>query len=192
MIYGVGINDADYDVNPSICGKRVMCPYYRVGSGMIQRCHSKKWYIKQPTYRGCYVNEEWKTFSVFRIWMIQQNWRGKQLDKDYLGDGKLYSSQTCCFIESWLNSLFTDSGQTRGNCPLGVIFEKHIRKYRARLSINGISKNLGLFDCPDVAHKAYWTAKREYVTYKMSNYLDERIKQAVLEKLNAKTSFLIT
>ena len=41
-IFGIGINDACYQVQPFINGKQVTCPFYRVWKNMMKRCYSKK------------------------------------------------------------------------------------------------------------------------------------------------------
>lgn len=114
-----------------------------------------------------------------------QDWQGKQLDKDFLGNGKLYGPETCCFVPAWLNSLFNDCGARRGPYPLGVSVDKRGRKqYRANLRINKKYTNLGYFDTPEEAHQVYLIEKREYVEEKMKDYPDKRVKEAVLRKVN--------
>ena len=101
MVYGVGINDAEYSVHEykKINGRRKTvwrCPYYNRWIDILKRCYSKGFHSKNPTYKGCTVSEEWLIFSNFRDWMIKQNWEGKQLDKDLLFEGnKIYNPETC-------------------------------------------------------------------------------------------------
>ena len=76
LVYGVGINDADYVVQKKetvgyVNGVRKQkivweCPYYRVWKGMLKRCYSPELQERQPTYKGCSVSKEWLTFSNFR------------------------------------------------------------------------------------------------------------------------------
>ena len=75
LVYGAGINDADYvvvklgtiEVNGVRKRKRVWyCPYYRVWTHMLERCYSDKYQDRKPTYKGCSVSEEWLRFSNFR------------------------------------------------------------------------------------------------------------------------------
>lgn len=180
LVYGWGINDADYVVQPTINGKQVWCPFYRTWCGMIERCHSTKWRKRRPTYVDCKITSGWKYFMNFRAWMETQDWENKQLDKDFLGE-KLYSSETCCFVEPWLNSLFTDRAAARGKWPIGVS-KKH-NKFCTHLSINGKRAYIGYFDTPQEAHQAYRLAKIKHVENLMKNYPNQRIKQAVLAKL---------
>ena len=69
LVCGIGINDADYPVQPSIYGKQVVCIYYQTWKDILNRCYSEKRLKVSPAYRGCEVSEEWKKFSNFRKWM---------------------------------------------------------------------------------------------------------------------------
>ena len=75
---------------------------------MLQRCYTTP--VSQPTYDGCYVCDEWAYLSNFSAWMNEQNWEGKQLDKDLLGDTYKYSPENCCFISRELNHLIEPRG----------------------------------------------------------------------------------
>ena len=57
-VFTVGINDADYMVNPRIEGKAVLCPFYKTWSGMLRRCYYEDSQKRNPTYQGCSVVKE--------------------------------------------------------------------------------------------------------------------------------------
>lgn len=181
LVCGVGVNDADYEVY-KVNGK--VCRYYTTWCSMLRRCYSKKHLVNRSTYKGCEVCTEWIYFMSFRSWMGSQDWESKQLDKDILGDGKLYSPQTCCFVEPWLNMLFNTSPSNRGEYPVGVSLRKDTGKFSAHISINNQKKSLGCFDTPEESHQIYLMERKVYVTEKMISYPNERIKQAVLDKVN--------
>ena len=106
-IVGFGINDADYVVNSR---SSTPCPFYRTWVGMIRRCYSPVEHKNQPSYIDCTVCREWAYFSNFRSWMLQQNWKGLDLDKDILVKGnKVYSPSTCIFVPRKLNVTYTNS-----------------------------------------------------------------------------------
>ncbi len=70
---------------------------------MLQRCYSESYLNKRPSYRGCSVCEEWKTFSNFMAWMKNKNMENLELEKDILVPGnKLYSPETCVFVSRWI------------------------------------------------------------------------------------------
>ena len=99
LVWGVGINDADYSVCPRVDGIHINCIYYQTWQSMLERCYSSKYQAKHPTYKSCTVCEEWLHFSNFRSWMVGQNHKGKFLDKDILELGnKIYSPETCIFV----------------------------------------------------------------------------------------------
>lgn len=158
LIYGWGINDADYNVHPRIDGKRFMCPYYRKWTGMLERQTPKFWETN-PTYTGVKVWEGWKSFMAFRAWMLPQNHAGLQLDKDLLGDGKLYSPENCVFVSHAVNCFTTDSGAARGEWPIGV--SKEGNRFKAVICVYGEKSQvtLGRFATPHEAHMS-WVVKK--------------------------------
>ena len=195
LVYGVGINDADYVthkwetigyVNGKLKQKRVWeCPYYRAWSDMLKRCYSAKTQERQPTYKGCTVSEEWLTFSVFKSWMEQQDWEGKQLDKDILFEGnKIYSAETCVFVTRAVNMFTIDCGVARGEWPVGVYWNKRACKFQAQCR-NPFTKkreHLGLFTCPNEAHQAWLKRKLELAHLLASEQSDTRVAKALIER----------
>jgi hypothetical protein len=68
---------------------------------MINRCHSEKdTAYKYYGKRGVTVCKEWREDGQkFFDWAIKNGWKtGLELDKDKLGNGLLYSPETCCFL----------------------------------------------------------------------------------------------
>lgn len=194
-VQGVGINDADYVVKVwesfgYVNGKRKrklvwICPYYRVWCSMLERCYSAKVQDRQPTYKGCSVSEEWLTFSVFKSWMESQDWEEKQLDKDLLfEDNKIYSDETCVFVSSVVNSFTTDRGAARGELPIGVCWSKERGKFASncRNPFTKKQENLGYFNCPNKAHKAWLKRKLELAHLIAAEQTDERVAKALIER----------
>ena len=56
-VCGVGINDADYLVQPTVNGKKIKCPIYTMWSSMILRCYDSKYSSRFSTYHNCGVDE---------------------------------------------------------------------------------------------------------------------------------------
>lgn len=182
LVYGIGVNDADYCINPTIDGKQVRCKYYQTWRGMLERCYDSKYQTKEPTYTGCTVCEEWLTFSNFKKWMETQDWVGKCLDKDILIQGnKIYSPDTCIFVSSSINNLFTKSDAARGKYKIGVSFKKENDKFLAQCNINGKPKYLGLFLTEEEAYKTYKIFKTAHIRTLALEQTDERLKQAMLQ-----------
>jgi len=186
LVYGVGINDADYPVTKYSLheGKKVqtwVCPFYKKWRSMLQRCYDPKNINRQPAYISCFVWEGWHTFSSFKSWMEQQDWEGKELDKDLLGDGKLYSPINCCFLSPDLNKFLLDRFAARGEYPIGVSWHKRRNKFQASCK-NPLTKSqdyLGLFSCPNEAHLAWKKRKRELALILADQQNDIKIANAL-------------
>jgi hypothetical protein len=182
LFCGVGINDANYVVQPTINGKRVMCQFYMAWNNMLMRCYSAKFQAKQPTYIGCEVATEWLSFMAFRDWMIMRDWQDRELDKDLLFPGnKVYGPETCVFISSGLNKFANENAAARGEFPLGVYWSKCAGKFRARCSnpFTGENEHLGYFTCPDAAHEAWRKRKHELALQIAALHADPRIAAAL-------------
>ena len=179
-LFGIGMNDANYMVSQVIDGKRCVCPFYSTWRNMLERCYSDKFQERKSTYIGCSVAKEWLTFSVFRNWMNTQNWKGNELDKDILIAGnKIYSTQSCIFISSQVNTLLNNCAANRGEYPQGVDFHKREGKYRARLRCHGKRKELGYFTTPELAGAAYKIAKRKHII-EVAQTQEPRVKAGLL------------
>jgi hypothetical protein len=180
LIFGVGINDATYKVK----GGGVTCPYYRKWSSMLERCYSERELREYPQYRGCLVETNWHYFSNFKSWMESQDWEGKHLDKDLLGDGKLYSPETCCFLKAGTNMFLTNRKNGRGAYLLGVHLHKGSGKFRAVCNNPSTKKqeHLGLFIGEMEAHLAWKAKKHEHSCKLAEAEADSRVVVALLTK----------
>lgn len=194
LVYGVGINDADYVVHKwetieenGVRRKiRVwICPYYQTWKSMLERCYSSKYQERQPTYIGCSVSEEWLTFSNFRRWMECQDFEGKQLDKDLLFEGnKVYSGETCVFVTSTVNSFTLDCGASKGKWLVGVCWNKGRSKFHSQCRNPFTKKNeyLGLFTCQIEAHQEWLKRKLELAHLLAAEQTDERVGKALIDR----------
>ncbi len=168
LVQGVGINDADYqtDFTEWKDGKQYLiwrCPYHVKWKGMLRRCYAKDAY---KTYRDNKVQvcDEWLTFSNFKKWLlsfnIPENLLGSyDLDKDILGDGRLYSPEGCTLLPHKVNCFILDKADVESPYPVGVYKSKD--KYIARCNnpLLGKREHLGSYFCPEQAHQA-WLDKK--------------------------------
>jgi len=148
---------------------------YKPWLGMMDRCYSKSYLKKFPTYIGCKVCNQWHDFQVFAKWYHENRVEGWHIDKDLLGeDLKLYSPETCCFLPSRLNSLIIRSRSGIKN--KGIFFIRN--RYQAQMS----GKYIGCFKTEQEATKAYGKKKKSLI---VSIALDSQSKLSsiVLEKL---------
>jgi hypothetical protein len=180
LVHGIGINDADYVVRPTINGTQVWCPFYQTWAHMLMRCYSSKGQTHRPSYIGCAVDSKWLVFSNFKSWMENQDWEGKSIDKDILiQNNKVYSPLTCIFVNNHINSLLNSCTSARGELPRGVSFDKRYRKYSAKCSAYGNYKNIGRYDTSEEAHQAYKEFKYKYIA-EIANQQSEPLRTALL------------
>ena len=184
LVYGIGVNDADYVVESTINGRRVVCQAYRSWRNMLQRCYSEKFHHRNPTYAGVKVCDEWLSFMAFRKWWVENQVDGWQLDKDLLSDNRIYSPEACIFVPSWLNHFTVDCVAARGLWPIGVCFDRRKRKFESRCCHPfGGREYLGGFSTPDEAHAA-WLARKIEIANELKHLMDDidaRIFPRVIE-----------
>ena len=175
-VYGVGITGLESTVDKN--GEKL--DSYVCWNEMLKRCYSAK--EKHPTYKDCCVCADWLYYPNFKKWYDKNyykiNNKTSQLDKDVLIKGnKIYSPDTCVFVPSFINSLFTKSQKTRGELPIGVDYLTANKKYRVSLSVfkdgKKTKKYLGCFNTADEAFEVYKQAKEDYIKEVADNYKDE-------------------
>ena len=197
LTYGVGTKDADYAVitydylgigSSSRNERRTVswrCPYYSRWMGLLQRCYSKKWQEKHPTYKGCTVCREWLLFSSFRKWMTAQPWEGNQLDKDLLVEGnKVYAPENCVFIDRKINMFTIDTGKSRGDYLLGCHKPRNLSRFVTQVQNpfgTGVQEYLGTFNTELEAHLVWKKRKHELACQLAdSEYVtDDRVEEAL-------------
>ncbi len=174
LVSGVGVNDADYMTTTKIDGLSVRCPAYSAWKCMLNRCYSEKSIATHPTYSGVKVCSEWLMFECFRAWWLLNFVDGWEIDKDIIGNGDLYSSESCIFVPSWLNSFTLDCGSARGEFPIGACFDTSSGSFVSRCMNpkTGSSDYLGRFSNPIDAHNA-WLSRKLLHASDMKNEMDE-------------------
>lgn len=169
MNHGVGYFDLE-NVGEMTPLKIKARSYWRA---MLQRCYDKKFLEKHPTYQGCYVCEEWLTFSNFLKWFEKNYKEGYELDKDLLSgkENKIYSPETCCFLPHELNGLICRcNGLRRDGLPIGV--RKNNRSYSAELRKTMKTVKVGHFPTIEEAFNAYKEAKEAYIKELAQKHFD--------------------
>lgn len=169
-VFGVGYigigkyNSKDENHNKSI--------QYNTWYHMLARCYNKKTQEKQPTYKGCIVDEEWHNFQNFAKWFDENYYEVEnermEIDKDILHKGnKIYSKNMCVFVPQRINLLFIKRDKLRGDLPIGVSYNKINRSYISgvRGLVDGKAKNIFNYSCnsSDEAFYAYKTFKEQYI-----------------------------
>lgn len=173
LVAGVGVNDVETPTRT--------CPFYRLWVSMLQRCYSPTRQLRCPTYVGCSVAPEWHHLSAFIRWAEQQDWQGKELDKDLLMPGnKVYGPDTCVFVSRQVNLFLTDRARHRSHHGLGVDYQPDKGKYRAQCGqLGGGQARLGYFDTPEEAHEAWRTEKHRLALILADQQTDPRVAAAL-------------
>lgn len=143
--------------------------------GLFARCG------KCPAYLDVRVCDEWQTLAGFWLWLKDQPFSSKdyQIDKDLIGNGKLYGPNHCVMVPAWLNS-FLAMPKASKNLPLGV----HAQGFNFYSSAGEIKSNL--FPCLSQAASWYHSEKMRQIVSKESqiNEIDNRIFGRVVSELS--------
>ncbi len=184
-VCGVGITGTKYQ--PTINGRNTK--EYELWRGMLKRCYSDGYKKKQPTYEGCAVSENFKSYEYFYEWCHKQigfDNEGWHLDKDLLVKGsKVYSENTCVFIPKEINLLLIKRESLRGECLIGVSWHKKASAFVAQVNKNkGKQEWLGYFKTEIEAFNAYKEAKETFIkeqAEKWKDKIDERAYEALMK-----------
>ena len=155
---------------------------------MLVRCYSDSSKKKRPTYEGCEVSDNFKSYEYFYEWCQNQisfDNEGWHLDKDLLVKGnKVYSETTCVFLPNEINSLLNKREASRGEYLIGVSWYKRDMAFISRVCKNkGKSEYLGSFKTELEAFNAYKEAKETFVkeqAEKWKGKIDERAYEALI------------
>ena len=152
---------------------KVQTREYRLWCAMLRRCYSANTHESYPTYEGCKVSENFKSFQFFAKWCNAQigfdnvSWK---LDKDIIGDGITYSEDVCVFVPNIINNLFVTPYRHYFNATRGL--------YEVRLSIFKKTKYFGSFANKQGAEEMYTSAKKAHVSVvvdKFRGVVDPRV-----------------
>ena len=183
-VYGIGILGTKYPA--SING--VQTKEYALWTSMLERCYSDALKERRPTYEGCEVSENFKSYEYFYEWCNKQigfGVKGWHLDKDLLIKGnKVYSEDSCVFLPSEINLLFTKNAASRSENLIGANWCKTNKVFKARVNRNkGKPEHLGDFNTELEAFNAYKTAKESFVKEQANKWkgkIDERAYEALI------------
>ena len=156
---------------------------YKTWVDLIRRCYDPYFLNRYPTYINCYVCDEWLNFQNFAKWYEENYYEieGETmcLDKDILyKNNKIYSPETCVFVPNNINVLFCKRDKARGDCPIGVYFDKERCKFVAKCSIydreKGRSKGkfIGRYDTQEEAFFFYKQFKEKHIKQIAKEYRD--------------------
>ena len=180
-------------MEPRVCGigyhgsgdVRCKSESYLRWNDMLNRCYNAKFHERQPQYKECSVCEEWLNYNNFKVWYGQNKIPGTKLDmdKDILFKGnKVYSPETVAFVPHAINTLFLSGKSGRGDCPIGVYYDKEKGKFRPCVSYKGRQVKLGNFATPKAAFARYKQYK-EGLIQNIAEQNKEKIPYKVYEAM---------
>ena len=173
IVHGVGVNDSKSTVSFIINGKRSVCPVYDKWKSMLARCYSKRAIIKNPTYAGCSVCDEWLLFSKFKKWHDENYSKGMHIDKDIKVIGnKVYGPEFCLFVTRDVNNLLTKPRERESGLKTGVSYCNRDEVYIASVSSYGKLIRIGSFGNKRDARNAYVKRKNEEINRHMKENPD--------------------
>ena len=183
-VYGIGVFGTKY---PSRVNG-VKTKEYKLWHSMLVRCYSDAIKKKHPTYEGCEVSDNFKSYEYFYEWCHSQIGFGNKdwhLDKDLLVKGnKIYSEDSCVFIPQEVNTLLTKRTNSRGEYSIGVSWSKTSKAFVATVAKNkGKTEWLGYFNTEIEAFNAYKQAKEAFVKEqadKWKGQIDDRAYNALM------------
>jgi hypothetical protein len=196
-LFGFGINDSETPVylKERVNGKwrnKWVCPAYTDWYSMLRRSFSSVHKKRCQSYKEVTCCEDWLLFSNFKSWWDEQQTNSPvpledlALDKDLLGNSKLYSPETCCYITQKTNS-FISSLKKFSGLMLGVINGKNGRFIAQCQGYRGTKRGwVGSSDNELDAHIMYLKAKVTVLDEILNTEFDANVVgklQEIREKL---------
>ena len=183
-VFGVGIVGAKHPISEGRKGTKE----YVLWKDVLRRCYSDSSKKKRPTYEGCEVSDNFKSFEYFYEWCNKQvgfGVEGFELDKDLLIKGnKVYSENTCIFLPQEINKVLTKRTASRGEYLIGVYWCNTKKVFVARVNKNkGKQEHLGYFKTELEAFNAYKQAKEAFIKEQANKWkgkIDERAYEALM------------
>ena len=181
-VRGVGIlGDA-----PTLCGGKKLKEYMLWGA-MMARCYDPEYQNKNPTYRDCYVSNNFKNYSYFRNWCLQQTGFNRvdwELDKDIVTRGnKYYSEEHCVFVPQEINKLLCRQNKKQDKYPVGVYYDSRENNFQSRINNGEKQVRIGRFSTVEDAFHAYKQAKEARIKLLADKYrgqIDERAYESLM------------
>lgn len=146
---------------------------YTAWHSIIKRCYDDRSLERYRAYRDVTCCCEWLCFENFYEWLHSQKnfdkWKNGYkwaIDKDIIIKGnKIYSSEACCLVPQNVNSLFVKRNKLRGECLIGVHFDKEKNKYRSVCSnpFTGKVEKIGRYETQEEAFEAYKKYKENLI-----------------------------
>lgn len=160
---------------------------YKTWHGMMRRCYDEEFRKRSKAYSEVTVCTEWHNYQNFGNWYEKNYYtidgEQMQLDKDILIKGnRVYSPETCIFVPSRINGIFTKDSQTssKGLPPLTFYEPERTKKYVVRSH----DEYIGSFKTIEEAVKAsnrYKEIMYKSAAYEYKGKIPEKLYKAMLD-----------
>lgn len=161
---------------------------YNAWSGMLERCFdSEETYEKLPSYKDCFVCDEWLYFENFEKWYNDNYYEIEgermELDKDILfPKNKEYSPKYCIFVPKNINLLFQSKRKNKTGVE-GVSYCKENKFIVGYINKNS-RKTSKIFTNLNSAYDFYKKTKTLRVL-NMAELYKNKIPQILYERLRS-------
>lgn len=149
---------------------------FSIWSAMLKRCYNNNVLLKQPSYIGCSVCEEWHNFQNFAEWYIKFSIKDFSMDKDLLSDFKIYSPETCVFIPRYINNFISVKQTNNTSGYIGVYLDKKTNKWKSQISIDKKRTQLGRFSNIEDAINIYTITRKDCAKDLLNQWLIDLVK----------------
>ncbi|WP_312228977.1 hypothetical protein [Pseudescherichia sp.] len=185
LVAGHGINDV-----PN--GRKDFPEAYLSWRGKLSRAYSVKFHIRNPSYIGVTVSDEWLKFSNYLKWWLINHRKGYEADKDILIPGnRQYSPDAVRYVPNYVNSLFTDKAASRGRYSLGVTYDSKNDRYMSACSQLGRKRVQKWYPTEAEAHRAWQSAKIVAIELVIARYKTEPFPlPEIIDALQARIAVL--
>ena len=156
---------------------------YSAWANMLSRCYDNN-YTHPHLYKSTTVHDDWHCFQTYAEWYTEELYKTNldgsvHVDKDILGNGSIYSPQTCSLVPAVINTLLAYKG--------GGKFLPGVRR-----SSNGLYRVMPGYDCSTIrftsekdAHLAFVQSKSQRIKDVANDYKD-RLVENVYDTLMSK------
>lgn len=152
---------------------------YKRWRGMHKRCNASVNDKSYKYYSDVTVCEEWDDFENFYCWAIDQCFINKHLDKDIIGNSRIYGPDTCVFVNPITNFFFQ---RREDEVMRGIYYDGSAYVARCSNPMTGFTEYLGRYSNEEDARSAFRLRKYYHACLLADLEDDIRVKRSLVSK----------